>query len=247
MSDSQNIYDNEAFFEGYKKLRENPNSANILVEKPAIFSLCTDLNSKTVLDLGCGYGENCVTFSNMGAENVVGIDISDKMLFVANAENKLDNIRFINMDMTEIDKLHEKFDIVFSSLAIHYIEDFKALLNKINMLLNNNGIFIFSQEHPLTTAPIKGASWTRDENGNVLHYNLTDYRRSGEREVFWIVDRVIKYHRSFSDIVNDLIDTGFTIERMLEPIPTKETMERLPYYARDIDKPNFLIIKARGI
>ena len=54
----QNIYDNPSFFEGYKKLRENPSAANTLVEKPTLFSLCPDLTGKTVLDLGCGFGEN---------------------------------------------------------------------------------------------------------------------------------------------------------------------------------------------
>lgn len=72
----QNIFDNEVFFQGYKKLRENPNSANILEEKPAIFSLLPELKGKKVLDLGCGYGENCSMFSKMGANKVVGIDVS---------------------------------------------------------------------------------------------------------------------------------------------------------------------------
>ena len=79
MSD-QNIYDNEAFFEGYMKLRNNPSAANDIVEKPALFSLCPDLTDKKVLDLGCGYGENCREFSKSGASKVVGIDISEKML-----------------------------------------------------------------------------------------------------------------------------------------------------------------------
>lgn len=245
MENNQNIYDNETFFEGYIKLRENPDSANILEENPAVMSLCPDLKGKAVLDLGCGYGDNCRQFSEMDAKIVIGIDISGKMLEIANKENKTDNIKYYNIDMADIDTLNEKFDVVFSSLAVHYIEDFKALLSKIFILLNNNGVLIFSQEHPLTTAPIKGASWSRDEIGDVLHYNLTDYCRNGEREVSWIVDGVIKYHRCFSEIINDLCDSGFTIERMLEPIPTEEVIERLPYYKKDIDKPNFLIIKAR--
>ena len=37
MTDTQNIYDNQVFFEGYQKLRENPYSANNLEEKPALF------------------------------------------------------------------------------------------------------------------------------------------------------------------------------------------------------------------
>lgn len=59
---SQNIYDNDVFFDGYKKLRDNPYSANAVEEKPALFSLAPDLSGKAVLDLGCGYGENCAEF-----------------------------------------------------------------------------------------------------------------------------------------------------------------------------------------
>ena len=58
MSKSQNIYDNQTFFEGYKKLRSNQYSANNIEEKPALFSLSPELTGKAVLDLGCGYGEN---------------------------------------------------------------------------------------------------------------------------------------------------------------------------------------------
>ncbi len=58
----QNIYDDPVFFEGYRKLRGNPDSANALQEKPALFALSPDLGGKSVLDLGCGYGENCATF-----------------------------------------------------------------------------------------------------------------------------------------------------------------------------------------
>lgn len=245
MKNNQNIYDNDIFFEGYKKLRQNPDNANILEEKPAIMDLCPDLTNKNVLDLGCGYGENCRRFSEMGTRVVIGVDISQKMLEIANRENKADNIEYFNLDMMSIDTLNAEFDVVFSSLAVHYIEDFKALLCKIYSLLKNKGVFIFSQEHPLTTAPIKGASWTKDENGSTVHYNLSDYCRNGERKVKWIIDDVVKYHRCFSKIVNDLVDAGFVIEQMLEPIPTDEVIQRLPSYKKDIDKPNFLIIKAR--
>jgi len=85
-SQTQNIYDNPVFFDGYKKLRENPDNANLLEEKPALLSLAPDLMDKTILDLGCGYGENCIEFKRLGAVRVTGIDISEKMLAVARAE-----------------------------------------------------------------------------------------------------------------------------------------------------------------
>jgi 2-polyprenyl-3-methyl-5-hydroxy-6-metoxy-1,4-benzoquinol methylase len=76
----QNIFDNEVFFEGYKTLRQKPDNANILEEKPAILSLLPSLEGNAVLDLGCGFGENCRLFSDMGAIAVTGIDISQKCL-----------------------------------------------------------------------------------------------------------------------------------------------------------------------
>ncbi len=243
MNKAQNIYDNQEFFDGYKKLRDNQYSANNLEEKPALFSLAPDLQGKSVLDLGCGYGENCAEFKSLGATTVLGVDISEKMLAVATAEHS--DIEFIRADMSDLSFLKGKYDVVFSSLALHYIEDFGTLAKNIYSLLNAGGYFIFSQEHPLTTAPIAGASWSRDSEGNVLHYNLTDYARSGRRSTMWIVDGVEKYHRTFSEIVNALVEAGFTIEKMLEPIPTKETIERDKSWEKDLHKPNFLLIKAK--
>lgn len=72
---NQNIYDNETFFEGYKKLRESENNYNDLLEQPAMANMLPDLIGKKVLDLGCGYGHNCIDFVKRGAEKVIGIDI----------------------------------------------------------------------------------------------------------------------------------------------------------------------------
>lgn len=42
----QNIFDNETFFEGYKKIREKEANANDLFEIPTLFSLLPDLKGK---------------------------------------------------------------------------------------------------------------------------------------------------------------------------------------------------------
>ena len=108
----QNIYDNETFFEGYKKIRENKINANNLFEIPALFSMMPDLKDKTILDLGCGFGEHCKRFVESGAKKVIGIDISEKMLEIAKEENSDSKITYINMPMENISQLNEKFDIV---------------------------------------------------------------------------------------------------------------------------------------
>ena len=239
----QNIYDNETFFEGYKKLRENEVNANNLFEIPALFSMMPDLKDKTILDLGCGFGEHCKRFVESGAKKVVGIDISEKMLEIAKQENADSKITYINMPMENISQLKEKFDVVISSLAFHYVEDFAGVVKNIFDLLNEDGIFLFSQENPLCTCFSGGNRWTKDENGNKLYINLSNYGIEGERESSWFVDNVKKYHRTFSTIINTLIETGFKIEKIIEPLPTEELLKNFPEYKDLLHKTDFLLIR----
>ena len=45
----QNIFDNDIFFDGYKKLREREKNANVLFEIPALFAILPDLNGKKII------------------------------------------------------------------------------------------------------------------------------------------------------------------------------------------------------
>ena len=204
-----------------------------------------ELKGKRVLDFACGFGEHCKQFIEHGAEKVVGIDISEKMLEVAMAENCDPGIQYINMPMEDIVQLQELFDVVISSLALHYVEDFKGVIRSVYNLLDENGIFIFSQENPLCTCHSGGNRWTRDKNGDKLYVNLANYGVEGERESVWFVDNVKKYHRTFSTIINTLIETGFSIEKVIEPLPTDELLEKYPDYKDLFHKPDFLLVKVK--
>ncbi len=240
----QNVYDNEIFFDGYKRIRDNQANANNLFEIPALFSIMPDLTGKKVLDLGCGFGEHCARFIKEGAENVVGIDISEKMLEIARKENNHAKITYINMPMEDMEELEGQFDVVVSSLAFHYVEDFEGVVKNVYKKLSENGTFVFSQENPLCTCHSGGDRWTRDVNGEKLFMNLSNYSVEGERESAWFIDNVKKYHRMFSTIVNTLVEAGFQIEKMLEPIPTEELLSMYPGYRDLYHKPDFLIIRA---
>ena len=243
---TQNIFDNQIFFDGYKALRDGDCNANDLIEQPAMKKLLPNLTDKSVLDLGCGYGHNCVDFVLRGAKRVVGIDISEKMLSVAEKESKHERIEYVHMSMTDIAESGEAFDFIYSSLAFHYVREFDSFEKKIYSVLNPGGQLLFSQEHPVITATIDGKGhFNKDENGNRISYTFSDYNRPGERKVHWYVDGVIKYHRTFSDIINALADAGFIIDRISEPTPEKWATEKLPTMAKEYIKPNFLIVKAR--
>ncbi len=241
----QNIYDNEIFFDGYKRIRNNAVNANNLFEIPALFSLLPDLTGKKVLDLGCGFGEHCMRFVEEGADKVVGIDISEKMLEIAKAENSHEKITYMHMAMEDIGELEEEFDVVVSSLAMYYVEDYAGVVQQVYRLLKPNGQFVFSQENPLCTCHSGGDRWTRDENMRKLFMNLSNYSVEGERESVWFVDNVKKYHRMFSTIMNVLIGAGFRIEKVIEPVPTEALLDKYPDYEDLLHKPDFMVVKVK--
>jgi ubiquinone/menaquinone biosynthesis C-methylase UbiE len=244
---SQIIFDNEIFFEKYKEIRNKEYNYNNLIEQPAMKKLLPKLKGKRVLDLGCGYGDNCIGFIEMGAIEVVGIDISEKMLNIAERENSNELVKYILMDMSEIKNLRQRFDVVYSSLAFHYVKDFNKLIQDIRNLLNENGILLFSQEHPYTTAPKCGPNWTKDENGNKIHYNLSDYMYSGKRHTKWFVENVEKYHRPISEIFSSIISKGFTINNVVEPVPDEYALEKRPDLIDEFDKTTCIIIKSTKV
>lgn len=242
----QNIYDDDGFFESYKQLRAGVN-ANEIVEIPALLGMLPPLGGLSILDLGCGYGEHCIKYIGMGADEVVGIDISEKMLQVAINENSSSQIIYKKMGMEDLAELNPYFDLVVSSLALHYIKDFKMVAEQVYRLLNNGGGFLFSQEHPFSTSFTYGNRWTKDENGKKIYANISNYSIDGKRESRWFKDGVIKYHRTFSSIINTLIESGFCIEQMSEPIPSELVMNQHPDYLDNIHKPDFLLIRAKKL
>ena len=245
----QNIFDNEIFFENYQQLREREVNANNLFEIPERNKLMPDLRGLRILDLGCGAGDECKGYIEMGASEVVGIDISEKMLEVAREKNSDPAITYLCMPMEDIGNIEGGFDLVVSSLALHYVEDFKGVVKNVNRLLKEGGRFIFSQEHPVVTCHSDkyGCRWTKDENGTKIHCNLANYGKEGERDTTWFVDNVKIYHRMFSTVINDLVDGGFAIERLVEPEPSEELLEKYPEYYDLFHKPDFLLVKARKL
>lgn len=241
----KNIFDDETFFNGYKKIREGEHNYNNLIEQPAIKSLLPSIQNKKIVDLGCGYGGNCKEFVLEGAKKVTGIDISEKMLEVAINENFDEKIEYINLDMQEINILQDKYDLVFSSLAFHYVKDFQPLIKKIYNLLNKDGVLLFSQEHPITTAPKIGPTWTKDSENRKIFFNLCDYMKNGERRSKWLIDDIEKYHRTISELINTLINENFIIEKIVEPIPNEKTLEVASWLDDELEKPTAIIIKAR--
>lgn len=245
MKEIQNVYDNEKFFNDYQTMRAGGINANELIEIPIMKTLLPDLNGKSILDVGCGAGGMSAYFAEHGAKTVLGIDISENMLAEAVKNNKHQNVSFQRLSMEDISKINQKFDIVFSSLAVHYVEDFDKLMKDVSNLLNPNGMLIFSQEHPIATAIIRENNIPKYIVENDKRYYLvSDYNVIGERKLDWNIEGVIKYHRNFSTIINAIANAGLSIVQMEDSYASPKAIELVEKYKYQKDRPFFAFFKA---
>ncbi|GAA3412421.1 class I SAM-dependent methyltransferase [Paenibacillus hodogayensis] len=100
--------------------------------------------SNLVLDFGCGTG----LISNEIAEYVKGIhaiDISSKMIGIAEQEAKERNLANINyVHATLFDERYKKgsFDVILAFHVLHLLEDEPIVLQRMNELLKPGGLLI---------------------------------------------------------------------------------------------------------
>ena len=241
----KNVYDTSVFFDEYQSMRSKEINANNLIEVPIIKSLLPKLDGKSILDLGCGCGDMDKYFISQGAERVVATDISVNMINSAKQINGDEKINYNILKMEDISSLDEKFDVVYSSLAFHYIEDFDKLLKDIYNVLKPKGMLIFSQESPInlaTSIEKKGEKNKIDIDGK-RYQLLSGYCKEGERKVFWNDTLVTKYHRTYCSIVNSLIRNNFEIIEMLDSYASDEAIKLCDKYKYQLDKPYFTFVK----
>lgn len=239
----QNKYDDVKFFSAYEKMPRSVNGLDGAGEWHVLKELIPDLRNKSVLDLGCGFGWHCRYAREQQASFVIGVDISEKMLQKARENTDDPSISYIQMPIEDIEFSDSKFDVVFSSLAFHYIKSFAAICKKVYDCLKPGGSFVFSVEHPIFTSRNE-QDWYYDDQGNRLHWAVDNYQAEGVRETTFLTDNVIKYHRTLSTYINDLIDTGFTIRAVKEPIPSEDMLNHIPEMKDELRRPMFLIISA---
>ncbi len=242
----QNIYDNPIFFHQYKALRQKELNYNRLLEQPTMKSLLPPLTNIDILDIGCGMGEFAKYCIDHQAKHVTALDVSSNMMAMAKQEHAHPQIDYQLQAIEDYEVPSNSFDCITSSLSLHYVKDFDAVIDRIARMLRPNCVFIFSVEHPIATArQAMEDNWIYDDKHNRLHYAVDHYHEEGLREQTWLVEGVVKYHRTIATMINTLIAHGLTIEKIVEPLPSKEAMLKLPSLEKELRRPSFLFIKAK--
>jgi len=240
---TQNIYDDPDFFAEYSRLDRSVEGLDGAPEWPALRALLPAMRGLDVLDLGCGFGWFCRWARERGAARVLGLDVSERMLARAAAMTADPMITYARADLETADLPAARFDLAWSALALHYIDDLGGLLAKLHRALVPGAHLVFSAEHPIYTAPTR-PGWVFDAEGRRT-WPVDAYSVEGPRSTDWLAKGVVKRHRTIGTCVNLLIGCGFEIRHLEEWGPTEKQIAERPELAEERDRPMFYLVAAR--
>lgn len=225
------LRDYDVFAERYAENSED-NIFNGAYERPALRALLPEVRGLRVLDAGCAAGTHSAWLAERGAD-VDGIDVSEPMIALARTRVG-ERARFHTADLEQrLPFADGTFDLVMSSLALHYVRDLDAAIGEFARVLRPGGTLAFSTHSPLLAGADGDYAATR-----LVEDAFTGY---GPEPV-----RVRWYHRPFSAIVTPLLRAGFVLEEVAEPPPDDTIRARDPRaYETLSHRPPFLFVRAR--
>jgi len=178
--------------------------------------------------LQCAGGTDTLSLWNLGAEEVVGVDISERMLAVA--QKKSDAIgaaaHWIHSDVLQVpQELNGTADLVYTGRgALCWIMDIEAWAKVVARLLKPGGKLYVFEGHPFANI------WTLEDDHFVLDPQFGDYfNKEPLADSGWPSTYIgnlgkakeqhaVKYERQWTlgEIVNAVIDAGLAIKRLEE-------------------------------
>ncbi|HTD36947.1 MAG TPA: class I SAM-dependent methyltransferase [Candidatus Limnocylindrales bacterium] len=233
MSGRSPLYDDPELAASYARVTA-ANAANAAYERPAVRALLGEVRGLDVLDAGCAAGEHSAWLVENGAR-VVAVDGSEAMVRLARERlDRAGGARVLQADLAEpLPFADASFDVVLSSLTLHYLADWSGPFGELARVLRGGGRLVFSIHHPFMTAA-----------------DVADYHGVSLIEETWkgFAERPVPvrfYHRPLQRVLDDVLGAGFTLRGVVEPQPTAEADARDPQLAaRFRTEPGFLIVDA---
>lgn len=199
---AQTIYNEQALC-----YAEQANANKKLQEiRQLVYRLLSPVKNKNILSIGCGEGSECVLFAENGAK-VVGIDSSDELIKLAKKQYSKLGIDFLVMDYEKTVFEEATFDGIISIMSIMYKADLKTVLLALKRILKPQGSMVIVVPHPVR---------------KMIKYAQFDYFASGLHEETWENVTRYNYYRTIEEYYHLIKESGFSIERLLEPKPELE-------------------------
>lgn len=193
--------------EQYKKAKEQPWRARI--ESHSLMKRLGDLRGKKVTDIACGEGYVTRKLRQAGASQVVGVDISERMIELARAQEAAAPLGIdYRVDDARTLVPQQDFDLAVSAWLLVYAHDraeLAAMCQGLARRLRPGGRFV-----------------TFTTNPGLYHFKATDYRKYGFE--IKLADKVVEGAPITWTIHQD--DTSLEIENYYIPISAYESAFR---------------------
>jgi len=182
--------------------------------------LLGNVADKRVIEIGCGGGQNSIALAKWGA-TCVGVDPSPAQIAHARQlalENGVE-VQFIVGAAEDLGTFPDgSFDIAISSYAFDYVTDLRQAYATICTwrVLVPGGIFVFCLSHPWFQA----VGWHLAGDSDATE--VGDYAAWPDVEEWdWTYEdgttaRMRGHLRTLEQIVNELLEAGFVLERLVE-------------------------------
>ena len=208
---------------------------NAYYERPGTLALLPEVKGKRVLDAGCAAGWYTAWLLDHGAQ-VTAVDLSPNMVERTHRRvGELARILQADLNLPLDDLADASVDVVLSSLTLHYLKEWTEVLSEFRRILVPGGTLVFSVHHPFMDFTV-----FKREN-----YFLTELLENEWNTTSGPV-KVHFYRRPLSRIVTAVLEAGFLLEKLSEPMPTEEFRAAQPeVYQRLTKRPQFLFLRAR--
>ena len=113
-----------------------------------------NLNNKTVLDYGCGPGNDLINISILSKpKELLAVDVSQEAIKRAQNRTKLHNLDINFLKINENQKIHDindnSLDVIHSNGVLHHIKDLEIIFNEFHRMLKDDGyaqIMVYNRE-----------------------------------------------------------------------------------------------------
>lgn len=217
--------------QGYEQARAKEDSLDRLVEWPAQRDLLGDVDSRSVLDVGCGNGAKLAELMRDGAAPSVGVDISGN--FLADPPPGMELVRGDLSDLDSVPALTGRtFDRIMFLQSIGYAADPVRTLRAARGMLADDGFILLTRTHPIRYAVERA-----EKNGTTLgeeYYSTSPYTyvHAGWNDQVALTKRTY----TIADLVNLFSAAGLWIETAVEPRLSEEARLRYPHKQEWINK-----------
>lgn len=203
---------------------------NAFIDRPAMLALIGNVAGLDVLDVGCGSGFYSAAMVERGAR-VTGIDGSASVLKHAE-KNAGGRATFVRHDLEQPLPFGDgSFDLAVMALVYSHVYDRKQLLSELRRVLRPGARLLVSTTHPVGEQRWLGGSYY-----------------AGGRVEAPVGEHTINFERmTVERFVNELLDGGFVLERLLEPRPVAGLREVVDpeKYERIVNSTHVLTVAMR--